>query len=591
MDAIARNPASREGVNHWEPILDRLKVVRRGMVALHSEGTGLMLVRLSLFLVLFHIPAGIVSAALPAREPVAVVYLSSLDKALDDIDYLVHAGGRPELSQQLTDLVEGFNNLKGLDRTQPFGVFAFLPLDIAAGNANPELVGFVPITDPEALKKTLASTSAMTMSSAQKPNRYELAVSGRTFQALVDQGHVLFTDKADLLDQPLPSLATLTSPLSGQYDIVVQLRQLGVPKLMWDLALLGVFSASDQAIAGLKQSSTADDKLKIRAIEMSRRALATAMSEVRTVWLGLRISRESRNAVLDLKFEFTDSGSVAKTLNSMASGAVAFARDADAHAPAGLHLHLAFPDEAKQLMVDVARIAREEFDSSKSVPDPQRANASALLDVVQQTVGEGQYEVLVQFVGKTRGGMTLVIGVHVADGNKLSDAVTKILPSTVKKGAVADIQLNAGEARGVRFARIDQRMKDPNHERKVGLFYGSKPSLYVGMEPQTLWLIVGDSDALNDFSKVPSMPKRSTAAESSNSMIQAGIHLSDWMGLMSLTSGKRDREITAAARAALKDPERDELRLTVTPASDGLQFSLSLDEAYLNLISAAILKE
>ena len=74
-------------------------------------------------------------------------------------------------------------------------------------------------------------------------------------------------------------------------------------------------------------------------------------------------------------------------------------------------------------------------------------------------------------------------------------------------------------------------------------------------------------------------------------MVQVGIHLSDWMGLLSLTRGKKDREFTEAARAALKDPERDELRLTVQPTSDGLQFSLMLDEAYVNLISAAICKE
>lgn len=551
-----------------------------------------MLVRwLSLVLVISHVSAEWVFSAPPAREPAAVVYVSSLDGALDDIDYLVHAGGRPELSQKLTDLVKGLNDLKGLDRTQPFGVFAFLPLDMAAGNANPELVGFVPITDMEALQQTVSSTSALIASSTGTQNRYELAAAGRKFQALVDQGHVLFTEKGELLEQPLPSLATLTSPLSGQYDIVIQLRQQGVPKLMWDMALWGAISASDEAIADLKKSSAPDDKLKIRAIETSKRALAAVMNEVRSVWLGLRVSRESRNAVLDLKFEFTQDGQVAKTLDGLASGAVAFARDADARTPAGFHFHLTLPHELKQLMVEVGQVTRDELDPSESVSDPQRANVTALMDVVQQTISEGQYEVLAQFVGQTQGGMTLVIGVHVADGNKLSDSVTKILPSTVKKGSVADIQLDAGEARGVRFARIDQKLKDPDHERRVGVFYGSKPSLYLGMEPQTLWLLVGDQDALSDFSKVPTMPSRATAAGPSNSIVQASIHLSDWMGLLSQTNGKRDRELTAAARAALRDPKRDEIRLNAMPASDGLQVSLSLDEAYLNLISDAILAE
>lgn len=551
-----------------------------------------MLVRwLSLVLLISHVSAEWAFSAPPAREPAAVVFVSSLDGALDDIDYLARAGERPELSQQLTDLVAGLNNLEGLDRTQPFGVFAFLPIDIAARNAGPELVGFVPITDMEALQQTVTSSSAFTASPAGGENRYQLTAAGRTFQALVDQGHVLFTEQGELLDQPLPRLAALTSPLSGQYDIVIQLRQAGVPKLLWDMALLGLMSASDQAIADLKKSSTPEDKLKIRAIELSRRAVGTAMSEVRSVWLGLRVSRESRNAVLDLKFEFAKNGQVAKTLNGLASGAVAFSRDADAHTPAGFHFHLTLPDEARQLMGDVGRVVREEHDPSPTVDDPQRANVSAMVDVVQQTVSEGKYEVLAQFVGQTQGGMTLVIGVHVDDGNKLTEAVNKILPSTVQRGDVADIQLNAGEARGVRFARIDQRVKDPEHERRIGVFYGSKPSLYLGTEPHTLWLLIGDHDALDDFSKVPQMSSRATEAGPSTSIVQASIHLSDWMGLLGQTNGKRDRERTAAARAALKDPKRDEIRLNVMPASDGLQVSLSLDEAYLNLISTAVLAE
>jgi hypothetical protein len=144
-------------------------------------------------------------------------------------------------------------------------------------------------------------------------------------------------------------------------------------------------------------------------------------------------------------------------------------------------------------------------------------------------------------------------------------------------------------------------VKDADRERKVEAFYGGKPSLYVGTEPTTLWLLVGDGDALDDFAKVPVMSGRATAGMPPSSMppssmpqasmVQVGVHLSDWIGLMSLANGKKDREFTAAARAALEDPERDELKLTVQPTSDGLQLSLSLDEAYLNLISRVICKE
>ncbi len=550
-----------------------------------------MLVRCFCLLLVFHCTAGVIAAAPPVREPVAVVYLSSLDGVMDDIDYIVSAGDRPELSQKLKDLVASLNHLDGLNRTQPVGVFAFLPLDIASGNKDPELVGFLPITDMELLKKTVSSTSSLAATASDKPNRYELKVAGKSYQALVDQGHLLFTERVELLDQPLPTPDSLTSPLAGQYDIVIQIRKQGVPRILWDMVLLGALSASDQELKELRKSRAPADVLKVRGFELARQSLVAVMSEAQSVWLGLRVSRESRNAVLDLKFEFTDSGKVAKTLNKMASGSIAIAKGAEGDVPANFHLHLTCPDEAKQLIVDLGRLVREQHDPSESIPEPQRATVSALVDVAQQTLGAGEYEVLVQFVGQTEGGMTLVVGVQVADGNKLSDAVQKLLPEAVNKGDVAGVTLDAGNARGVNFARIDGRVKDPDHERKVEAFYGGKPSLYVGTDPTTLWLLVGDEDALNDFSRVPVLAARTTEGEDPASMVRVGVHLSDWMGLLSLTKGRKDREFTEAARAALKEPERDELRLTVQPVSDGLQISLLLDEAYLNLISAAMCKE
>lgn len=74
-----------------------------------------------------------VTAAPPAREPVAVAYLSSVDGVLDDIDYVVTAGDQPQLSQVVKGVIANLNNLEGIDRTQPIGLYAFLPSDLGGG--------------------------------------------------------------------------------------------------------------------------------------------------------------------------------------------------------------------------------------------------------------------------------------------------------------------------------------------------------------------------------------------------------------------------------------------------------------------------
>jgi len=552
-----------------------------------------MLVRsLCLLLVVSQLVMGVATAAPPVREPAAIVYLSSLEGVLEDFDYIATAGGRPQWSQKVRDFVAHLNNLEGVDRTQPVGVFAFLPLDFANGKKDPDFVGFLPVTDLEALKKTLQVSQALSLESTDKPNRYEFKASGKSYSVQIDQGYALIAERAELLDQPLPTPASLTSPLSGQYDLVLQLRKAGVPKLMWDFVMLGALTASDKELKNLRKSREPVDLLKVRGIEMGRSALVSVMGEARSVWVGLRVSRETRNAVVDLKFEFADSGHVSQELTHMAESPASLANSAGSDAPAAVHLHAAIPEVARKLTAELGRVVRENQDPTKSIPEPQQTSVNDLLNVVQQTVDAGEYEVLLQFAGKPQAGMTMVVGVRVADGKKLSEAMVKLLPEASHSDKVAAVTLDAGVARDVHFARIDGRVRDPDRgDKKVEMFYGGKPSLYVGTDASTLWMLIGDGDALDDFASLAVESSRTTDRTAGPAFAQAEMHLSGWLGLLSLAEDKKTRDFTAAARVAVKDPGRDALRLTIQPQSDGLQFSLTLDEAFLSLIGAAVCQD
>ena len=567
---------------------------------------------LCLFLaVSIHTASG-VFAAPPPREPVAVAYLSSIDGVLDDIDYIVSAGGQPQLSQMVQGFVANLNNLEGIDRTKPVGVYAFFPVDLGGGKKDPDIIGFIPVTDIEALKKTAHLSNVLSLEATDKPNRYEFKTPEKTFAVLIDQGHAFITENAQLLDNPLPAPMALTEVLGKQYDIVIQLRREGVPPFLIEMVKFGLLSESDKEMKKLKEKNQPEDLLKVRGIEMGRSALVTVMGEARSVWVGLRVSRETRTAVIDAKLAFTDSGKVAKALTQMVESPASLAKSAGADAPAAVHFHVAMPEEAKKLSAELGRLARQKKDPVASIPEPQRTSVNALIDVVQQTVNEGEYEVLLQFTGEPQTGMTLVAGVHVADGKKLSESVMKLLPEARNSDKVGAVTLDAGEARGVHFARIDGKADEEVHaaddksaaekpgekaatgakkETKVELFYGGQPSLYVGTEASTLWLVVGDGDALKDFASLAEEPARNTDRTAKAAFGKAHLHLSDWLGLLSLSQDQKTHDFSEAARVATKDPDRDAIRFVVQPVADGLSLSLTFDEAYLNLIGASIGKK
>ena len=565
-----------------------------------------MLRRLLLTCLVIPVLAGNLLAEAPkktTREPVAVAYLASIDQVLDDIDYIVTAGGQPEVSQMVKGFITNLNNLDGIDRTKPVGAYAFMPLDLGGGKKDPDVVGFVPLTNIEALQKTAHQASDALMKTARlgnvlsleptdKPNRYEYKTPDKTLFVLIDQGHAFISQKSELLDQPLPAPAALTEVLAGQYDLVVQLRREGVPKLLWDLALIGAMAASDKELRTLEQSREPENLAKVKGIKLARSAVTSVMSEVRSVWVGLKVSRESRTAVIDAKWQFTEKGKVALALTESSNGPSSLAKTATADVPAAVHLHVTLPTDLRSLAAEGFRLARAKKDPTESIPEPQRASVNSLIDVMEKTIAAGEADLLLQFAGEPQTGMTAVVGIHVEDGQSLSESLQKLLPEAKSSDKVESVTMDAGEARGIHFARIDgKRGEEEEDGKKEELFYGGKPSLYIGTEASTLWLVVGDKGALADFASLADESPQTTARTTTAAFGQAHLHLSDWLGLLGLAPDQKTRDFTEAARIAVKDPDRDALRFVVRPESDGLRMTLTIDEAYLNLIGAAVGKK
>ncbi len=562
-------------------------------MTLPLHGPKLMLRRILLICMAIPALTGILFAETPkpAREPVAVAYLSSIDGVLDDVDYIVTAGSQPQLSQMVMGFLANLNNLGGIDRAKPVGAFAFLPLDLS-GKKDPDVVGFIPVTDIEALQKTAHISNVSSLEATDTPNRYEFKTPDKTLFLLHDQGHVFITEKADLLDLPLPTPASLTEVLGGQYDLVIQLRREGVPRLLWDFALIGAMAASDKELQKIKKSREPEDLAKAEGIELGRAALKSVMGEVRSVWLGVKISRESRTAVIDAKLQFADSGKVSKALAQSASSPSLLAQVATADAPAAVHLHVSLPSDVRSLAAEAFRLARAKKDPTESIPEPQRASVNSLIDVLEKTIAAGQADLLLQFTGEPQTGMTAVVGIHVEESQKLSEAIMKLLPEARNSDKVSEVTLDAGAARGIHFARIDGKASEGEGDgQKEELFYGGKPSLYIGTEASTLWLVVGDNNALADFGSLADETATTADRTTTAAFGQAHLHLSDWLGLLGQAQDQKTREFTEAARIAVKDPDRDALRFVVRPESDGLRLTLTIDEAYLSLIGAAVGKK
>lgn len=542
-----------------------------------------MLRGLVLLCVAILVPATVSHGETPHREPVAVAYLSSLDGVINDVEYIVTAGGKPELATMIRGFVTNLNNLDGIDRTKPIGVYAFVPVDLTSGNKDPDIVAFIPITNVEALQKTAHLSNVLSLEGTDKTDRYDFKTPEKTFAVQVKNGHAFVTEKSELLDTPLPMPEPLTSSLAGKYDVVIQLRREGVPKFLWDLVMFGAVGELDKEIQKLKGDTSSEKQAQLKGVQMARSVTIATLTEVKSAWVGLNISQESKTAQIDVKLQFADSGKVGKSLMKLVEEPSPLASSA-ADAAGSVHLRAHIPADLTKLAAEGIRIAREKKDPLEDIPEPHRSSVANVLESFTHTVEAGQADVLLQFTGEPQTGMTVVAGIHVAEGQKLADSLVKLLPEAAGSDKVEAVTQDAGTARGVKFSRIDGKASGEKEER----FYGGKPSLYIGIQPDTVWLLVGDGDALSDFE---SLKTAGSARTSDGNLAEAKLHLSDWLGLLGQAQDQKTKDFTEAARAAVKDPDHDSISLTVRPESDGLKVSLTLEEVYLSLIGASVGKE
>lgn len=538
-----------------------------------------------LMLSLSHAAATSLFAAPPVREPAAVAYISSLDELLGDVGYVLETGGQPELLPVVTGFLANLNDLKGIDRTRPVGVYLYVPVDFSGSNKQPDIVGFVSVTSIEDLKQTAHLSNQISLVDGKTANRYELTTPEKTLQIRMEDGVAFIAEKAELLEAVPIAPSILTAPLAGKYDLVVQLRREGVPKLLWDVAVIGAASQLDQHLRELRAKSDPKSVARHQALSVARKVAVTTLDEVRSIWFGLSISRESRTLSWDVKLETASSGKVALALAKMVPPAAALTESASRDLPASLHLAVDLPEPIRTAIVSNLRVGRSENTNLANVPEPQRSSLNTLLDGLEKTLESGRLELLLQFTGESQTGMSVVGGLHVADGTSMGSAINTLLPTAEKSDKVESVTLNAGQARGVTFARINGQGEGSREAQ----FYGGQPSLYVGAEPSTIWFLIGNESAVQSFADLPSEPQ--TTRTSAPALGQFHLHMADWLGILGASTDSKAQQFTEAARLAIKDPERDGIHVLLLPEDNGLRLSVTLDEAFLSLIGSRIGKD
>jgi hypothetical protein len=163
----------------------------------------------------------------------------------------------------------------------------------------------------------------------------------------------------------------------------------------------------------------------------------------------------------------------------------------------------------------------------------------------------------------------------------LAVAVDDILTRVKQKEAVESVRQNVFSHKGVNVHRLDFRRVRPEDEQ----LYGGKPSLYVGVGDDVLWVAWGSDAAPTEMRRAIDKGAEPVKEAIVSAPFQLVMNFSKWMNVF---DPKKSEDGFAGRARNSFSKGGDALRVEALPMDDGLRVRVTLDEAFIRLLGTQI---
>ncbi|MCH8829136.1 MAG: hypothetical protein IID45_06115, partial [Planctomycetes bacterium] len=285
--------------------------------------------------------------------PLAIVCAASADRLISDVHFTFKSAGATGMSEVINGLLGNVNNLKGMDKTKPFGVMVYLETDFPP---KPVVIGFFPVKNIDELLKTVSNGPFTAEPVKGEKNRYRIIGPDQTLQVLLKQGYAFIGTDETALDRTFPDPAKVAGPLAARYDIAVAVNMNSIAKDTRKL-LATLFRAS--AEAELQQR---DEEPK--AAYEARRASGESMLEfveyvlldTKEVVIGFDASSKNRNLVLEVSLKAVPNSKLSKYLKEKSGKRSYFANLVNATAPLSASLSQGLTKSESQAVAKIFKL-------------------------------------------------------------------------------------------------------------------------------------------------------------------------------------------------------------------------------------------
>ncbi|HUG91438.1 MAG TPA: hypothetical protein VML55_11420 [Planctomycetaceae bacterium] len=515
------------------------------------------------------------------KMPLVVFNVAGVERLLGDVKYMFTAIERPEIFETLEGLLGNVGNLRGLDRTKPFGVMLYVELGFPP---RPEPVAYLPASDIDQLMRTMNVGPLTTRKIGTGEGRYEIEIPERdgrqALQARLINGYVFIARTAEVLDRDFPDPATFTSALTSRYDLAVRADLDSVPKGMKTLFLDYLRAETEAQLQQRDGEPDAQYQMRRLGGMNNLELLEGLLTDGKDLTFGIDASAENQRVAVEFAINAAPDSKFAKQLTDLGGRRSYFTAALDEQVP--LAASASWASQKREQERNAAALDTIEKALAQRLQD-ENIDATGVADVftaLRATNEGGHFDAFVRMAGSPPGPFVLVGGLRVQQGRTLARGVTSLLNAIPDKPPA--LEMNADSHNGVTFHRLVFADAPPPIRR----VFGEQPAFYAGAASDAVWFALGGTDAMPSLREAMNRVAEATAAgvraRETAAPFRLIVRTSNWLGF----GGEQDTDRQMAEQAFAKG--QDTLTVEVRPTDSGVRTQIVLEEGFIRWLGLQV---
>ncbi|TWU58649.1 hypothetical protein Poly51_14280 [Rubripirellula tenax] len=517
------------------------------------------------------------SATANATKPVLVVTIASINKLMQDINYVSSAVGQPQAGGMFAMLAGTFT--QGIDMDSPIGVL--VPLVDGA----PQPIAVIPTNDVKSILKRLEGQTGP--ADELDDGTLVIAVGANTVYIRQMGSWAAMASRKDLLDLAPADPTALFNGLGNDFDLAFRLQMQQVPAETRNMLVAQIRQGFDQAMDS--QDGAESDSARDLA-DQSMKQLEQFFNETDTLQFGLNIDQQAKQIAIDTSFTAVAGTTLAAIYGGQQPIPSQFASVIRDDAAAYYHGATSISPEAveytrttlKSTLASLGGALENEDELTPQQRDDIRTMVDRLADLAVATIEEGRADFGALLLAD-QNDFNFVSGAFVADGNEAAQIVKDLAEKVKNENGAPRFKFDVSNYKDVAMHVIEADV--PAKEDEARKVFGDTLRVHIGTGPKAVYVAVGD----NSEYMMKELIDKSTLDQGADRPV--GQLKMTLLPILEYANSIESNEVISAMISAL-NAAPDQGRLTVVQSSieNGQSSAIRIGEGLLRAISAAVMQ-